>query len=293
MSLKDTFKFTMTESLFLEAASMNIPGVSVQRKFFDNPNVDATVRDVWEYGGTLPIYNHTPNFGVAPGADYYLCSSDVDDEQLLEITIQDELGNEFTVNVTLQGQTPVKVNDLDNPFTSLNRRITPYKCTRVYRLENAAAEGGDFEGTIYCVEGNSITNGVPDTAADVRAIVLNGNNKTLMSQYTIPNGFYGFFYIAATSITKKQSVVAELTLHARNLGLVYTIEDKYSLGSLGTSNTIRPLAIPQIIPPRTDIVLRATADAACGISGTYQILLIKEEFVGTALETMQKSALNY
>lgn len=299
MSLKDTFLKTVTDNLLLEIAALNIPGYSVQRKFFRSEDLGNNImNDIWSYAPSARIYTYTADVG----ADYYLVAEDDTDTQLTSVIFQDELGNEFVASYQLNGNTPIKINDLSSVVEWLgpNRRATTFKCTRCYRVENLNSI--DYKDNIFVTEGNGITAGVPDTPGDVRAhigIISSGGlnlsaNKTLMAPYRIPNEYYGFFIKAYTSILKPTAGVVDFSLWARDKDSVFKVESSLSRNSQGTSDGDRELLLPQIISPRADVTIRGVASAVnTGAAGMYQILLIHQDFVGQAIDLMTQNGKIY
>jgi hypothetical protein len=198
------------------------------------------------------------------------------------VFILDENFIERLVSVTLQGKTPVKVNDLNN--TILPAPTADFKCTRVYRMNNN--NSSSYTGNVYCTEGNAITNGLPDNTADVRAYIFDGNNQTLMSQYTVPGDKYGALLGANTSLINKQSQAADITTWARLFEKVFVLANTTGLNTVGTtSHRLKP-SLPIVLPPKTDIVFRASASGAIGASGNFGILLIDKKNVNRAGELL-------
>lgn len=274
--LYDIFPTAQTDNFFHEVLLGNIPGHYGIRKFFNNPDMiaDQTV-DLWDFGVEEPNYTYT----AATGADYYVCSDNNGDNQIIKISILDELFNPYSILVQMQGQTPVKVNNPNNQFLG-RARAGDFKCTRVHRMENESSI--NFAGQIYCVEGDAITNGVPDDNADVRAYVNNGNNLTLMSQFTIPAGFYGALVDIGYSLTKKQTVAVDITYWERKFGKVFAIKDTTGLNTIGSGNRFVAPVLEGRAEPKTDIVIRGNADAVCGAGGFYSIILVEARYVNQA-----------
>ena len=268
-----------------------------QRKFFFTQDMGNNLfGDIWSYGVTQKLRGYTDD----AGADYYIVSSNSGDGQDISIVCQDEEKNEFTIGVTLDGQTPVLVNNLNNTFLGFNKRTTPFKLTEGYRMTNE--NGIPFSGTITLTEGSNFTAGVPNDPTAVRAEIpflsLGGtnisSNKTLMSQYRIPSKTWGFFYTGYASILRPQAGSADFSLWSRDVGGVFTMQSSFDRNTQGTTDGAREFMIPEIISPSTDLVLRGVASAASiGASGMYIILLMDEEFVLRAVEQMIENGLEY
>jgi len=285
MSLERKFLNAVTDDLFIEIAKGNIPGHKGIRKFFNLPNADATERDIWSYGGTIAEYTYTAN----TGADYYICSSNNSDTQNVIIYLLDEDFDSIIVSVTLTGQTPIKINtvgttQITDMLTREKNKVisSTTKFTRVWRLFNNGT--ANFAGNIYVVEGNDITTGIPNDTADVRAyIALGSNNNTLMSHFTIPNDWYGMILGGRGSITLKNQQAADIRYESRAYGKVFRIQETYGLNSIGTGMSSIINCIPDLAPPKTDIKLRADAGGSCGVSGSYQLLLVHKNYANLLL----------
>jgi hypothetical protein len=243
----------------IENAKNNIDGHGYMRKFFEIPDTALnTDQDIWDYASVEPLYTYT----ASSGADYYLFSSSAADTQIVVAYLLDDNFDLQQKVITLNGQTPVKVGGTTDKFT------------RIYRMFNAGST--NFVGNIFCTEGNSVTAGAPDNTADVRAYIAIGNNQTLMSHYTIPNGTYGALLSYSGSITSKAAAAASITAYARLEGSVFRVQDIVGINSAGSGFIQMRFETPIIIYPKTDIKLISN----CGtinttISGAYFIVLFK------------------
>jgi hypothetical protein len=290
MDLKGLFKNAQSNDFMLEIGAGNIEGYRTERKFFFSPNLGLnTLNDVWSYSPTQREMQYTAD----TGADFYLTSSSASDAgKDLSVRFQDEEGNEFIAVYTCQGQTPIKLNDLDNvkSWKSANQRITPFLMTRSYRIANEG--NSSFVGQIFITEGNSFTAGVPDDSTKVRAHVPllqfstpgdRSSNKTLMAPYRIPKGWYGAIILEITSVLKGTAGAVDFSFWARRQGGVFAVEDTFDRNSTGTTEGVHPLIIPELYPPLTDITMKAIATSNnMGASGLITMILIREEFVNKA-----------
>lgn len=249
----------------LKVAQGLIPSHSVIDKFGENPDVDtATVpEDIWEAGGE---YNYDAD-GTAPIVSV-ISDNAADTEDIMVIGL-DINGNEVEQTVTLNGTTRV-------PLT------TPL--WRVYRMVWMGTT--NLVGTAYCYVG---TGGVP-VLADIRAIIDNGNNQTLMALYTVPLGKVGFLWRGELGASRPNpGGEAQCSYYSRRLGGLFTIKKRINLSNTGSSIYADVRTFPDIIPARTDIRLRIenVSSNDMGIFGTFDILLIDEtEFPESYLQAI-------
>lgn len=278
--LRDIFKSALTNDLLYEISLGNIPGCTLVRKFFENSELSTTPEELWEYGLVSPRYTYTAN----AGADYYIFSSDNADTQSVFVYILDEFKEQYIIKVNLQGQTPILVNSLENDFVLYyggvlgNKRITPFKCTRIWRMENH--DTVDFAGNVFCTEGNDVTGGNPNNPDDVRAVVAAANNQTLMCQYTIPNQKVGLIVSSGVSISRipasPSSVTVDILIKEENE--VFRVSDRLYLKSDGNSISFRELSSPLLLYPKTDITFIATSNNTVGLGGSFILILFDERY---------------
>lgn len=230
-----------------------IPGYSAVEKFGENPVVLAASvpADVWDNGG---IYV----FSTSADIDR-LSSSNAGDTQDILVIGLDSDWNEVSQTVTLNGQTPVALG------TNL---------IRVYRMINKGSQ--DLAGDVYCFVNGAVTGGVPDTAADIRAMIRAGNNQTLMCIYTIPNGKTGYMREVYISVSRagQQAANVDITWRAREFGGVFAVKSRISCVSTGSSAWDYSYDFPLKLAARTDVLIRCEdVSNDCGISGGFSILL--------------------
>lgn len=237
---------------------MQSTGYGDIRKFGENLAVlVGAPADIWEFGGEYPY----DDYGTAP--ILYLSSSDIADTQEIAVQGLDIDGYEVIQTKALTGQDKVL---LDTPLW------------RVYRLANEGDE--DIEGTVYCHTDASPTNGVP-LDANVRAIINNGNNQTLMALLTIPKGKVGFLYRGevGVSLEGNAAALAEYALvrfKSRRSGKIFKIKKSITLmvsqGSYSDKRTW-----PDPIPALTDIKISIkNVSANMGLWATLDVSLVDE-----------------
>lgn len=265
MSLKRYFNSTLSsDDYILEVIKGNAENHGIIRKFFQNPLTLAdTDEEVWGYAPTEPNYTYTAD----SGADFYVFSSEATDTQIIYIHLLDTNFDIDHVAVQLAGQTPV--------------RVGAKKYTRVYRMFNLTPVS--FIGNIFCTEGDDVTGGAPNNSTDVRAYIFDGNNITLMCQYTTPNNIYGMLLGYTASITKKQAASADVSAWGRLYGTSFHIRELIGLNSTGSSYVNYAFPTPVFFPPKTDITIKANVSTAgASIVGSYSIVLVHESLVNAS-----------
>lgn len=260
MAVNGQFPFNLAVSMRL------FDGFDVIDKFGENPEIDTgTSEDVWEGGGTY-VYDA---FGTAP--ILYLSGDNVLDVDMpIKITGLDIDGNEVEQVLSMNGQTVV---NLTTPLW------------RVYRMENEGDEGESLIGKAYCHTDPSPINGVP-LPANVRALINDGNNQSLMALYTIPKGKVGFLFRGEFGTSRAQATgAAECAYYSRRLGKLFKLKKRIDVANSGLSTYQDLRSFPDIIPALTDIKLRVESVSAngMGVVGTFDILLVDENFLSSDL----------
>jgi hypothetical protein len=234
-----------------------VSGHSIVDKFGINHSVTEGTdpEDIWENGGVY-IYDAD---GSAPIVS--LVSDNAADTNEIIIQGLDINGDEVEQTITLTGTTRVALT---------------VPLWRVYRMTNDSNFG--ITGLVQCYIGII---DVPITA-DIRAVIDNGHNQTLMALYTIPKGKVGFLWrgelgIQLTSGGVSTQEFAHCHYESRRFGKVFTIKKSVTLLSNGNSNYIDVRSFPDPIPSLTDIKLRASeVSTDMGLWGTFDIELIDE-----------------
>ncbi len=248
----------ISKSFELAVSQGLIPGHSIIDKYGENPDIDTGTgpEDIWEYGGE---YIYDP-INTAPIVS--IVSDDPLDTQLIDIpTGLDITGNERNQTVTLNGT---------------NRVALPIPLWRFNRASNEAGTGGNLNGTVYFYTG---TGNIP-APSEIRGIINNGNNQTLMSLYTIPLGKVGFLYRGEIGGSRSQNAGAvQSAYYSRRVGKVFKIKKRMDTTNQGTSIYQDKRSFPDPIPALTDIKLRVESVSAnnTGVFGTFDILLIDED----------------
>jgi len=254
---------TGSEPFYLKISKGLIAGHSIVDKFGENPDIDTGTfpEDVWEYGGTYPYDTN----GTAPIVS--LISDSGSDTMDIVITGLDINGDEAEQTLTLTGTTRVVLT-------------TPL--WRVYRMTNVGTV--DTVGIVYCYTG---TGGVP-IAANVRAIIDNGNNQTLMALYTVPKTKVGFLLRGELGGSRSQNAgEMQCAYYSRRFGKIFAIKKRVNITNQGSSIYQDVRSAPDIIPALTDIKLRVESVSSnnSGVFGTFDILLVDEDQFSTAYLT--------
>ena len=134
-------------------------------------------------------------------------------------------------------------------------------------------------GTCYCFVNVATTGGVPNTLANIRAEINNGNNQTLMAIYTIPNGKTGYMDSFESAVAgAKKTAEYQVDLYARPTGQVFQLKHRDSLQDGGTTNWRHAFQTPEVFAGSTDIVMRITiltaAITAASVSAGFDLILV-------------------
>lgn len=248
-------KYVYTSDVELDIAAGRVPSLSFVEKFGENPEIDtsgdlAAPADIWSYGG---LYN----FSTTADIDT-ISSSDAGDTQEMVVEGLDSNWEQVTQTATLDGQNKVT---LSTPLI---------RCSRVYN-----GNSSETSGDVYVYVDGTVTGGIPDTAADVRALVKAEAQQTEMAIYTIPAGKTGYFLGGYVALSGKSNVNAVFTSRLRLDGGVFRVVSRIACLATGSSSwSYRyPQALP--LPAKTDLLLRADSvsanDTAC--SGGFTIIL--------------------
>lgn len=258
---------------FLMAVSLGlINGVSAIRKsaFIGGLQSATGPREIWDFGSPAEgdrdyIY---PADGTAPIDS--ISSSDNGDNQLVRIDGLDIDGNFVSQEFNLTGQTR---KALTTPLWRVDQIINIQPSNTANR--NAAE---NFTGKIYLYENTAITLGVPNDLTKVRGFVYDGNNRTLMSQYTIPAGKVGIMVGFATHAVYKGTASILIDAYLRPYGGLFSREEIRGLNTSGTGVVQEELQILTVFDEKTDIVITADTDTNnAGASIRYSIVLFDKD----------------
>ena len=225
-----------------------------------NADVDAAAyEDIWEYGGT-----RTPG---AADAVHYISSSSAADTAVISIEAVKNDGTWVKTTVTLAGQTKTAIG---TQFRWLNK---------VYNGNGTATAGN-----VYVYLDDTVTAGVPQTAAKVQGYFAIANQESLQSQYHIPAGYTGINYSGLVGIGKDASNAASITMKFQVAlsGCMFRTKTIIPVMSAGQSIIQRKFDFPALIPSGSCAKVVAGGGSADNIqvSVDYQILVIRNDLLG-------------
>lgn len=192
-----------------------------------------------------------------------ISSSDAGDTQTITILGLDTNWVLTTQTVALNGQNRVALS------TSL---------VRVLRAWNSSST--NVAGFVFIYKNGAITGGIPNTNADIRAVIYPEHQKTKMAMFTVPAGKTGYIIDSyAGSLGASRSASYDVLGKVRLFGEVFTTEGAIPLKDSGTSFVPFYYDVPLGgLPEKTDIELDCSiADAAitaAKISGQFGIILV-------------------
>jgi len=249
----------------LNIAQGNVTDQSGVAKFGNAPNFDTadgfvTVWDGAEDGTAWELMRYV--YSSTADIDSVSSSSAADTQAVTVIGLDADY-NEVTQEVTLNGQSRVALT-------------TPL--IRVYRAYNN--NGTEFVGHVFVFVNGALTGGVPDTNADIRAVVDPDNQQTLMCVYTVPAGKTGYLTrgYASTSGGSKLSAYV-IKFFARDFGKVFRLQNVNSISDTGSSSIILDYFVPLKIEEKTDLEVRVqsiASPAAVGnaVSAGFDLVLV-------------------
>lgn len=240
-------------NFLLRVAAGLVPGFSFVNKFGENPDIDTgTAEDVW-YAG---LYTFSSSADIDT-----ISSSDAGDDQVVEIQGLDANWALVLQNATVDGRNKVT---LETPLI------------RVFRVKNLGTT--DMAGQLYCYVNGDITDGVPDTAADIRAVINADDNQTEMAVYTVPAGKTGYLLSHYCNGSRTGNNAAICTLRRRSPGGVFRVLYRTSIIGTGDNSDEKELPIPEPVVAKTDILWRVDAVTAnnSGIAAGFSILLVDD-----------------
>lgn len=232
----------------INMARGRIENSSGNHKFGRNPDIDTGADEtIWGAGGIYPYS------GVAE--TWYAMSTNAGDGASVQVQMQSLDGNYVQQNVTvnLNGQTPVA-------FSGTHLRV------------NRAFISGATEaaGTVYIARSNVATNGVPNSAADIRSLIDPVDQQTTSTGFTVPAGSTAYFlgYEAEASTGN-----VDLKLKVREFGKVFRTRSRKNVNA--GSQVKVDYGTYLKIPEKSDVEFRGASsvnNTVCSVD--YDLILI-------------------
>lgn len=242
---------TSSTPYYVDIAKGRVSGHIAVSKFGQNNAVPATLEDVWDGSATYE-YLADDTF-----ATMYISSDAAADQSLTyEVTGIDSDYNYSIVTVTTDASdgrvfVPLTSGAVDNKW---------WRILRVLNTSNTAAAGN-----VYISKNNTDVggDGIPDTATDIQAKILIGNEQTLMSLFTVPAGKIAYItmFYASTSSNK----VTSICLFVRPFGGVFNVKAPLSINQTKSDHVYD---FPAPVAAKSDIAIRAAAAGGGGIVST-------------------------
>ena len=257
----------------LEISKDNVPGHWRIHKFGHNEGLSTDLETIWSGSNiyTYPLAATIMN----------LTSTDADDNMggtgAWGVTVYGLDGNYNMINETMQ-------------LNGQNTIPTTLKYLRVYRVFTRQAGATGFnEGIIYLGTGASAA-GVP---TNKYAIIDQNYGQTMMTQFTIPNGYTGYltrFTISSWTATKN----FESYMRIRWVGESWRRIEENNVVAGASSLTVS-YTPPLPIPAKTDIEFIGKVDVAGGVTEVnYDLILVEDGYeLITETVTTANSTPNY
>jgi hypothetical protein len=250
-------------------------GFASEHKFGKAIINDSVEGDIWD-GNTNGNINYV--YQISAITHYLSSSADNVTDRNAPITI-------IGVDTNGNYQTEVVILDGTNSQTQVATANTYF---RIFRMFHSGSSGGlagtpPLTGDIYASSINGDTlGGVPQTAANIKAKIIAGEEQTLMGLYTIPNGFTGFLLNFRFDTISGKSQTARIRVREFNaitggLGSFRT-QDFFDQA---LSQISLDLKLPPPIPSRSDFKITGQLDGppASSVSGIFEILLVHNHWV--------------
>jgi hypothetical protein len=220
---------------------------------------------LWDGADGLDIAEYQYNYSPDNTANIdSISSTSTGDTQSVEIQGLDANYNLVIQTKTLTGQVRAA---LDTPLI------------RVFRVKNKGAT--NFAGYVYVYVNTALSGGRPIDTTQIRAAVDNGNNQTLMSLYSVPDGtslYMTGFHFSIDAGNKVSNYIVRLRV--RDFGGVFRIIWTGALSDAGNSFVQYFYSSPLKIDAKSDIEMTATATAAgvtlASVAGSFEGILVTE-----------------
>ena len=234
-----------------QVAIGGVPNFSIMRKFGANPSVTTSSdpEDMWSQG---TVYTF-----LTSAVALYASSSDNSDTNVINVQGLDANWALQTKQVTLTGQTQIVLGGT---------------WIRVFRAWSETDTAGD----VYIAEQDgTISGGVPQAVAKIKAKFLIADQQTEMAIYTIPANMKGYLCAWWGSVLGGGATkAADLKLQKRDFEAGFRTQMTVGTTSTGTSYFYRDFCYPMELDEKTDLKINiAEVTATCSLTGGFDILL--------------------
>lgn len=213
-------------------------------KFGRNAGIGTSYETVWEYGGdeTYCTTNAIDTISSSDAADtavIYVEGHTVSD------TGADSQFTFVTQTATLNGQNKVVLG------------------TALARVSRAYVQSGTIAGDIYVYEDDTLSGGVPTTAANVHITIegaTSGHTQTFKAAATFSNSDYFICTGGYAALNKKTAATVDLVIEVRQPGGVFRpAGGRIALKTDGTTTKQVTFTPYVIVPKNSDMRVRAIA----------------------------------
>lgn len=240
-----------------EVAQELVPGAELVHKFGQDHDIDsAEYTPIWSQGGAYTY--------MAAAAALFISSSDDADDQDITVIGLDADWNRQTVTQTLAGNTETEIG-------------SGKTWLRVYRAFNA--DSTDLAGDVYIYEDDTVTAGVPQTPAKIKAKIDIGDGQTQMCLMPVALGKVGRIWRFGGSIlsggtTPVAAAAIDIKIRTREFGKTFRVRENLGLTVNGTNNDDLTFMPYLIVPAKTDIELTGLAsDDDTDVAGRFVVTI--------------------
>jgi hypothetical protein len=213
-------------------------------KFGRNTSVGTSYETVWEYGGDETY--------VTTNAIDTISSSDAADTAVIYVEGHTVSGTGTDSQFTFVSQT-----------ATLNGQNKVVLGTPLARVSRAYVQSGTIAGDIYVYEDDTLSGGVPNTAANVHITIegaTSGHTQTFKAATTFSNSDYFICTGGYAGVTKKTAAAVDCVLEVRTPGGVFRpAGGRIALKTDGTTTKEISFDPPVIVPKNADMRVRAVA----------------------------------
>ena len=136
--------------------------------------------------------------------------------------------------------------------------------------------GHAFRGC-YCFVNGATTGGVPNTTADVRAMIMNGNNQTEMAIYTVPAGKTAYIrelYASTAGGSRTTNYVIKLKI--KPFGQVFQLKHRRAIND--DKDLSKIFDTPEKATAKADIIITAETTSnnitESSLSAGFDVILV-------------------